>query len=176
MEHFGLNKIKNSILHTAPKDNFYRRCKAVSQGDNEWLKELLFERFIARDSGDEPEDELKIKGDRDVDLELDGDLFCDYTSCNIARDFERVSTKRIDKLRRCYNRKHNYKLKVYLKFCRLTKKKGIAMPTFEDLVKYSLQPDRYQDKLKFFKELIEAYHEEITMELNKPKDDFEIPW
>ena len=171
MEHLGLEMVKKSILTSVPKDSFYKKCKAISQGNNEWLRELLFERFMARDSGDEPEDDLKFVGNREVDIEVDGDFIYDYTFCETARDFEIVARHRIDKMRRCYDRKHDYKIKVYLKFCRLTKRKGIPMPTFDDLVLYSLQPDRYQDKLKFFKELLEAYHEEITRALNNRVDD-----
>lgn len=179
MKHLDLDIVKNSILTLAPKDSFYKKCKAVSHGNNEMLRELLFEKFIARDSGDEPEEDLKFIGNREVDIEKDGDYICDYTFCDTARDFERVATRGFEKQHRCYNRKHNYKITIWKKFCRLAKKKGIKMPRLDDLVNYIRRPDCYQDKLKFYRELIEAYHEEITEELNafsNNDDDWEMPW
>lgn len=161
----------------APKDTFYKKCKVLSQGDDEMLKELLLERFMARDSGDEAEDDLKIINGREVDIEVDGDFICDYTFCDTTRDFEKVATKGYIKRERCDNMKQNDKLKVYKKFCRLSKKKGWKMPSFDDLVLYSLQPDRYQDKLKFYKELIDVYRIEIDIEVNKAKaDNWVIDW
>lgn len=177
MQHSGLEIVKKSILTSVPKDAFYKKCKALSQGDNEMLKELLFEKFIARDSGDEPEDDLKLKGGREVDIEVDGDYICDYTFCDTARDFEIATTKCFVKQSRCDNRMHDYKSKVIKKFRRLSKQKGWRMPRLDDLVLYVLRPDCYQDKLKFYKELIESYHEEITEELNKDNDDdWVMPW
>lgn len=178
IKYFGLNKIKNSILTTAPRDAFYKKCKSLSHGDDEMLKELLFEKFLARDKGDEPEDDLKFNSSgREVDIEVDGDFICDYTFCTTAKDFEQVSLQGLDKLRRYNNRHYSFKHNVILKFRRLTRQKGITMPTLDDLVTYLLQPERYQDKLSFFNELIEAYNEELTSELNKIyEDDFVIPW
>ncbi len=90
------------------------------------LKELLFEHFMARDSGDEPEDDLKIIDGREIDIEVDGDFICDYTFCDTARDFEIATTKGLVKRARCDSRKHDYKSKVIKKFCRLSKEKRLG--------------------------------------------------
>lgn len=175
--YWDLKILKDSILTLAPKDYYYKKCKAISQGDTEWLKEMLLERFIARDSGDEQEEDLKLNGGREVDIEVDGDFICDYTFCDTARDFEKVATKGYEKRERCDNMIQDNKIKVYKKFCRLSKKKGFKMPTIGDLVLYSLQPDRYQDKLNFYKELIDAYRIEIDTEVNKAKEsDWVVEW
>jgi len=150
----------------------------MSQGDNKMLKELLFERFMARDSGDEPEDNLKLSGNREVDIEVDGDFICDYTSCETARDFEIATTKNIEKRARCDIKKNDYKLKVWKKFCKLSKQKGWKMPRLDDLVMYMRRPDCYQDKLKFYEELIIAFNDDILEEFGTVKNDdgWEMPW
>ncbi len=112
-------------MTSAPKNSIYKKFKALSQGDNEMLKELLFEYFIARDSGDEPEDDIKIINGREVDIEVYGDFICDYTFCDSARDFEIATTKGLIKRARCDSRKHDYKSKVFKKFSKLSKKKRL---------------------------------------------------
>lgn len=89
------------------------------------LKELLFEHFIARDSGDEHEDDLELRLDREVDIEVDGDFICDYTFCDTAGDFEIASTKGLEKRARSDSKRHDYKSKVIKKFCRLSKDKRL---------------------------------------------------
>lgn len=52
------------------------------------------------------------------------------------------------------------------------------MPKIDDLACYELNPELYQDKLNFFKELIDILHEEIDeyCKQTNTDDDFELPW
>ncbi len=51
------------------------------------------------------------------------------------------------------------------------------MPSVDDLVIWSLNSEGYQDKLNFYKELLDVYRDEIDVELNKAKNnDWVIDW
>lgn len=51
------------------------------------------------------------------------------------------------------------------------------MPSIDDLVIWSLNSELYQDKLNFYKELIDVYRIEIDIEVNKVKsNDWVIDW
>lgn len=162
----GLEKVSQNFLTSNCK-------KSKSPMENQ---QILMEMFKARDSGDEKESKLEALG-IDADIEKDGDDIYDYTWCCTARDFELVARNSYEKQQKLYNRRYDNKSKVIKKFLKLSKQKGWKMPTFDDLVYYSLNPDCYQDKLKFYKELIDVYRFEIDKELNKLKeDDYELPF
>ena len=51
------------------------------------------------------------------------------------------------------------------------------MPSIDDLVIWSLHSELYQDKLNFYKDLIDVYRTEIDIELNKAKsNNWVIDW
>ena len=54
---------------------------------------------------------------------------------------------------------------------------GWKMPSIDDLVIWSLHSELYQDKLNFYKDLIDVYRTEIDIELNKAKsNNWVIDW
>lgn len=164
----GLEKVSQSFLTSNCK-----KSKSKSPMENQ---QILMEMFKARDSGDEKESKLEALG-IDADIEKDGDDICDYTWCRTARDFENVARNSYQKQQQIYTKKYDTTSKIIKKFCKLSKQKGWKMPTVDDLVYYILHSDCYQDKLKFYKELIEIYRLEIDRELKKLKDDdYKLPF